>query len=66
MVAEYVIYLEQNFCNSDWGLEDCKHLVGANAMRLATLKLQGGHKALQKCLGFHLKSTLLPLYNTGG
>jgi hypothetical protein len=25
MVAEYVVYLEQNFCHSDW--EDCKELV---------------------------------------
>jgi len=25
MIAEYVIYLEQNFCLDDW--EDCKHLV---------------------------------------
>ena len=38
MIAEYVIYLEQNFCLDDW--EDCKHLVVEHFANMHTMAME--------------------------
>jgi hypothetical protein len=38
MIAEYVVYLEQNFCHSDW--DDCKELVVEHFAAMHTMAME--------------------------